>query len=216
MAILDSLRRRRIARICHMTSCDRLPEIFAHGGLLSYRQRRERGIPESEHAHFWGSPGKKEQLEDYVISSFMPPWWMCRGHDEELAIVLLDAERHCTRTDARFCPVNSAKNDYSAADIHERGGLAAFDDCFESEVTYQAGNAEIFVSGVVPLTDFRAIIFPDEDARTYWIARINATEYAVDPEPELPDEPITTHLGGTQGFHFPGDYKPTRRVRGDA
>src|SRR5262245_28849137 len=129
--IVASLRRRRITRVCHMTSCDRLPGIFAYGGLLSYRERRALGIAEPDRPHYWGSRGKQDELEDYVICSFMPPWWMCRGHDEELAIILLDAETVCTRADARFCPVNSAKSDYSAADIRNRAGLGAFDDCFE-------------------------------------------------------------------------------------
>ncbi len=196
-----------------MTSCDRLPGIFAHGGVLSYSERQARGIAEPTKAHYWGSTGKKDELGDYVICSFMPPWWMCKARDEELAIVLLDAQSICARPDARFCPVNSAFNDYSAEAIRGRQGLPAFDECFENNVTYQAGAAEVFVPRIVPLAAFREIIFPDDEARAHWTVRINQTEYAIEPEPELPTEPIRTYVRSGLRFGFPGNYAPTRRVR---
>ena len=87
--IADSLRRRRILYVCHMTPCHRLPSIFASGGLLSLAARRKRDVPEPERPHDWGGKGKREALAGYVVCGFETPKWMCRKHPEELAVILL-------------------------------------------------------------------------------------------------------------------------------
>lgn len=87
--IADSLRRRRILYVCHMTPCHRLPSIFASGGLLSLVARRKNGVAEPEQPHDWGGEGKREALAGYVVCGFETPKWMCRKHPEDLAVILL-------------------------------------------------------------------------------------------------------------------------------
>lgn len=116
--IQGSLARRRITRVCHMTSCDRLPDIVRYGGLLSYSERIQSAVPEPEVPHYWGSADKKDALASYVICSFMPPWWMCKKRNEELAMILLDASAVCCHQGTRFCPVNSALNLFTACRDH--------------------------------------------------------------------------------------------------
>ena len=103
-SIADSLRRRRILYVCHMTPCHRLPSIFASGGLLSLAARRVSGIAEPEQPHDWGGEGKREALAGYVVCGFETPKWMCRKHPEELALVLLDAHAVCCGESVLFCP----------------------------------------------------------------------------------------------------------------
>src|SRR5262249_3874851 len=157
-----------IRLVCHMTSCHHLPEIFRRGGLLSYSRRQQAGVAEDEQPHYWGSADKKDALQDYVVCSFMPPWWMCKRRTEELAMILLDAESACCAQGACFVPTNSARNDYSAAQIVTRTGVVAIDECFQNPTTYQASESEIFVPFSVPLANFRTLVFCDEEAREHW------------------------------------------------
>jgi hypothetical protein len=197
-----------------MTPCDRLPDIFRYGGLLSLTERTARGIAEPAQPHYWGAVGKKKNLADYVISSFLPPWWMCQRHDEELAMILLDAESLCAHPEARFCPVNSAKSDYNSVAIRTRNGVAAFDDCFENETTYQARNAEVFMYGQILLADFRELIICDRQAADCWGPKINEAFRNANPKPPPPDKMSKTIIiGGTARHRFPGNYSPQRRLR---
>jgi len=197
-----------------MTSCNHLPEIFRLGGLLSFSQRQQSGVDEDEDPHYWGSADKKDALQDYVVCAFMPPWWMCRRRTEELAMIILDAESTCCKDGACFVPTNSARNQYSSAQIVTRTGVVAFDECFQNPTTYQAGESEIFIPDSVPLRDFRVIVFCDAQARDHWIPLINeAYDQAPDPKPELPAQPITVAIRGSAGFYFPGDWAPTQRIR---
>lgn len=203
-----SLRRRGIEKVCHFTPCDRLPDIVRHG-LLSLAERQRRGITEPDLEHFWGTPGKKEALADFVICSFMPPWGMIRSHEEEIAIITLDAGQVCCAPGVAFCPGNSAFNEYPADAIRTWTGGEKFDACFQNERTYQAGTSEIFVPGRVPLAAFRDIVFFDAGSRAYWGNKLSA----VDTQEELPPNPVKLWDGGIQRFTFPGGWQPTRRVR---
>jgi hypothetical protein len=196
-----------------MTSCDRLPDIVRQGGLLSLAQRRLRGIPEPENPHYWGSPGKQEELADFVICSFMAPWWMCNKRSEELAMILLDAEAIGTRPGVLFCPGNSALNVYSADQIKAMVGITAFDGCFQNTDTYQAGNAEVFVPDLIPLTEWAGIVFCDQEASDYWRPLINEAYRDTSPRPALPTRRLGIHVGSAPGFQFPGTYAPTARLR---
>ncbi len=213
--IRESLRRRRVELVSHTTPCDRLPGIFRHGGLFSWNQRQLRGVPEPEAPHGWGTSGKKEALADHVICSFMPPWWMCRAHEEELAIVLLDAEVVCCQAGVAFCPHNSAYNLFPAEDIPGWLGIGYFDACFMNPDTYLAGDSEILVPGLVPLVDFRGIVFCDREAYEYWGNQINEAYVAATPQAPLPAQGLQSYAGRTPDFRFrfPGDWSPTRRLR---
>src|SRR5207253_10867207 len=134
--IIRSLRRRRIQHVCHMTACHHLPSIIRHGGLMSYHGRQEIGVDEDDHPHYWGSADKQDALANYVVCAFMPPWWMCRRRDEELAMILVDSEAICGRAATGFCPTNSARNDYSADEIIARVGVDSFDERFQNPDTY--------------------------------------------------------------------------------
>ena len=128
--IAESLQRRRVGYVCHMTPCDRLPSIIQSGGIFSRTRRAEHLIAEPNEPHYWGTPGKAEDLADYVVCGFMAPWWMCKGHTEELAIIVLDAKAVCCGEGVLFCPTNSARNDYAAGEIKKRSGIEFFDACF--------------------------------------------------------------------------------------
>jgi hypothetical protein len=211
--IATSLARRGIRYVSHTTPCDRLPGILGKGGLLSWRERQARGVPEAVTPHYWGAIGKKEALAGYVICSFMTPWGMCHRHDEELAIIVLDA-KVCLRPGVVFCPTNSARSAFSAAEILQRTGVEHFDACFQNPDTYQAYDSEIFVPGIVPLVDFRAIIFCDEEAAKHWVARINDAAAKAQPVPALPADSITAYTQGSGlGFRFPGNWRAQRRIR---
>lgn len=210
-----SLRRRGITHVCHMTPCDRLPSIFRHAALLSLTERRSRGLPDppETEAHYWGSADKQEAFADYVLCSFLPPWWMCRRHDEELAIVVLDAVSVCTASGTRFCPINSAYSDHAADEVKQFGGVDAFDACFQNPNSYQAGDAEIFAVSQVPLVAFRGLVFCDNEARDYWLPLIRAALSAVpDGTPAPPRIEVAVRSG--LRFRFPGDFSPKRRIRG--
>jgi hypothetical protein len=213
-AIQQSLRRRRIGYVCHMTPCDRLPSIFQQAAILSLRERDARGIPspDGEGTHYWGSADKQEALADFVVCSFMPAWWMCRRHDEELAMVVLDAASVCTMDGACFCPGNSAYNDFPAEGILRASGIEAFDACFQNPETYQASDAEIFAPSAIPLSAFRGLVFCDLDARDHWLPRIRK---ALDRAPSGTPSPgkISVAVGQWVHFRFPGDFSPTRRIR---
>src|SRR5687767_8733223 len=114
---------------CHVTPCHLLPEIFRSGALLSYSERKRLGMREDD-AHYWGSEGKKDELQDYVCCSFQPAWGMINPHDEELAILVLEPEV-CALPGTCFCPSNSAYSAFPSSDIMRRTGCGSFDDCFQ-------------------------------------------------------------------------------------
>jgi len=214
--IAASLGRRRIRWVCHVTPCHRLPSIFAHGGLLCYDERQARGIAEDEVPHYWGPAGRKEALGGYVICSFMPSWGLIQGHEDELAIVILDAVSVCCRPGVVFCPTNSARSMFTEEEILSMTGSGAFEACFPNPETYQAGDSEIFVPKIVPLTDFRGTVFWDEDYRAYWWGRMERAVGRANPRPTLPSQPIRVSTNGPRGlwgFRFPGNWRPTRRHR---
>jgi hypothetical protein len=163
-------------------------------------------------AHYWGSADKREAFADYVICSFLTPWWMCRSHDEELAIVVLDAVTVCTIPGDRFCPINSAYSDHPADEIMQLGGIEAFDGCFQNPDTYQAGDAEIFVPSLVPLVSFRGLVLCDDQARDYWLPLFRAALREV-PGDTLAPPRIDVAVRSGLRFRFPGDFSPTRRIR---
>jgi ssDNA thymidine ADP-ribosyltransferase, DarT len=199
--------------ICHVTPCHRLPSIFAQGGLLSYNERQAREIEEDAAAHYWGREGRKEALGDYVICSFMPSWGLMRGHDDDLVIIILDALSICCRPGVLFCPTNSARSMYTEEEILAMRGLDAFDACFQNPDTYQAGESEVLVPQIVPLTDLRGLVFWDEGARSHWRDEVTKALNAANPPPALPPKPIPSSAAGAAGmwgFRFPGQWRPAR------
>jgi hypothetical protein len=138
---------------------------------------------------------------------------MCRRRDEELAIVLLDAEEVCCRNGTVFCPTNSAYNEYPAQNIISREGIANFDACFGNPNTYQGGVSEIFMPDLVSTSGFRGLVFCDEQAHDYWLPRIQHASNTANPPPAFPEHPIEVSVMGSGRFRFPGDWRPTTRVR---
>ncbi len=197
------LRRRGILYVCHMTPCDRLPSIFASGGLQSRDARRERGVAEQSRPHDWGE-GKREALARYAVCAFETPKWRCNKHPEEMALILLDARLTCCGEGVLFCPGNSADEKYPVDDILGMTGAEHFDACFR-----EPGNAvkfsEILVPGLIPVGYFRGLVFCDQQAMDYWMPRIEERL----PEPPLP---LTVTNRVLWGFYFPVDWHPVERA----
>lgn len=214
-AIQESLQRRGVASLCHMTACRRLPSIFEHGGLLPFAERGMRGIAEDDTPHYWGT-GKKEALSGYVVCGFMLPWGMCRDKEEEMVVIVLDAIEVCTREGVLFCPVNSARGEVDALELLGKTGVEHLDDCFVNPESWQAYHSEVFVPGIVPLSLFRELRFCDREAADYWPERINRAYAAAIPLATLPPDPIEVAAGDSPRVRFPPGWAPTRRVRDDA
>lgn len=193
-----------------------MPDVFRHGGLLSYSERQARGIAEDEQPHYWGPVGRKDALRDYVLCSFMPSWGLVQGHDDELTIIILEAEVVCCRAGVLFCPTNTARSLFSDPEIIGMSGLDAFDECFPNPDGYQAGDSEILVPRIVPLTDFRGMVFLDDESLAYWREEVRKAVAMANPRPAMPDRRITATgdgFRGLWGFRFPGNWRPTRRHR---
>lgn len=197
------LRRRRILYVCHMTPCDRLPSIFASGGLLSLAARRERDVAEPSRPHDWGE-GKREALARYAVCAFETPKWMCNKHPEEMALVLLDARLVCCGEGVLFCPGNSADEKYPVDDILGMTGAEHFDACFRSPDNKEAKFSEILVPGLIPVDYFRGLVFCDQQAMNHWMTKI---------EKLLPDPPPTVTSRVLWDFGFPLNWHPVERVR---
>lgn len=202
--IADSLRRRRILYVCHMTPCHRLPSIFASGGLLSLAARRVSGVAEPEQPHDWGGEGKREALAGYVVCGFETPKWMCRKHPEELALVLLDAHAVCCGEGVLFCPGNSADDRYPASNIASMTGAEHFDACFKNRHDRESKFGEILVPGQVPVDLFRGLLFCDREAMDYWIPKIEGL---------FPHPPLTADVRYLWEYAFPVDWNPSERIR---
>ena len=221
------LRRRRILYVCHMTPCDRLPSIFASGGLLSLAARRERDVAGPSRPHDWGE-GKREALARYAVCAFETPKWMCNKHPEEMALVLLDARLVCCGEGVLFCPGNSADEKYPVDDILGMTGAEHFDACFRELDNNAVKFSEILVPGQIPVDYFRlqprpvlpqqlvlvpgqipvdyfrGLVFCDQQARDYWMTEI---------EEHLPDPSLTVTSRVLWDFGFPVDWHPAERVR---
>jgi hypothetical protein len=185
------------------------------GGLLSYNERRARGVAEDSSPHYWGQEGRKEALGEFALCSFMPSWGLIGGHEDELAILIFDAAATCCRPGTLFCPTNSARSLYSVAEILAMGGAASLDACFLNPDTYQAGDSEILVPRVVPLIDIKGLLFCDRNASDFWVPNINNALATANPTPSLPSR-IPAEADGTRGMlgcRFPGNWKPIRRQR---
>lgn len=213
-AIQQSLQRRRVEALCHLTPCRRLPAIFEHGGLLPFEERRRRGIEEVDMPHYWGA-GKKEALANFVVCGFMLPWGMCRDKEEEMVVVVLDAVEVCTRGGVLFCPINSARSEVDVNELIGQTGVEHLDNCFVNPDSWQAFHSEVFVPGIVPLTSFRQLRFCDREAADYWPERINRAYVDADALSELPQDPIGVAAGDSSRIRFPPEWEPTRRVRDD-
>ncbi len=104
---------------------------------------------------------------------------------------------------------------YSDREILAMSGVASLDTCFLNPDTYQAGDSEILVPRVVPLTDVQGMLFCDQDAFDFWSVRINRALAMADTDPDLPPRiPVETNAArGLWGFRFPGNWRATRRRR---
>ena len=200
--IADSLRRREILYVCHMTPCHRLPSIFAAGGLLSLAARREMGVAEPERPHDWGGDDKREALAGYVVCGFETPKWMCGKHPEELAVIILDAYAVCCREGALFCPGNSADDRYPASDIATMSGVKHFDRCFKTPLDRKSKFGEILVPGQVPVENFRGLLFCDREASDYWLPQIEGL---------FPHPPLTAAIRYLWSYKFPVNWNPSER-----
>lgn len=201
--LATGLRRRGILYVCHMTPCDRLPSIFASGGLLSLAARRERGVAEPSRPHDWGE-GKREALARYAVCAFEMPKWMCNKHPEEMALILLDARSVCCGEGVLFCPGNSADEKYPVNDILGMTGAEHCDACFKGSANTPKSFSEILVPGQIPVDYFRGLVFCDQQAMDYWMPKI---------EEHLPDPPLTVTSRVLWGFLFPLNWHPAERVR---
>ena len=204
-----ALRRHGLRTVCHMTPCHKLPSIFLHRGILSYRERRRRGLQEEPDSHYWGAEGKKEALEDFVICAFQTPWGMLKDHVEEMALILLDAEAVCSIPGVCFSPVNTAENVLTPSEVKARMGADALEACFPKRNYPDAGTTEILIPEQIPIRMYYALAMCDDIARDYWVPKLvrltDDDRHAVAAHRPKP--------GLQRGFGFPPEWNPSRRIR---
>lgn len=201
---------RNIKLVCHATPCQNLPSIFESGGIHPFAERQRRGIAEAPSPHNWGRL-KKVELAAYVICAFKAPRWMANAHDEDMAIILLDAGNVCARRGVCFCPINTASARVTAERIELMTGCEAMDRCLgpRGDVFMENG-AEILVPGSVPTRDFRSILVFDEETRQRWQPALTAAipQYG---EARPPRRATTLKLRHSRQFAFPKGYTARRR-----
>jgi hypothetical protein len=131
--IAESLHRRGVAHLCHLTPCHRLPSIFEHRGLLPLSERQFRGIEEHPQPNYWGTAEKQEGLAGYVVCGFMVPWGMCLTREEEMVVILLDAVDVCSAEGVLFCPTNSPRGAVGLVELMDQTGVEHLDNCFSTQ-----------------------------------------------------------------------------------
>lgn len=86
--IQQSIRRRGISRVWHLSRVTQLKDIFSTGALLSRAEMNRLGILYGMSG--WGSDAKAEELKDFICCSIVFPWGMSKEEPETKALVPLD------------------------------------------------------------------------------------------------------------------------------
>ncbi|WP_326690834.1 DUF4433 domain-containing protein [Streptomyces sp. NBC_01795] len=173
-AILDEARRRGITRLCHLTPSANLAHILAAGELRPVADLRQGGdaYRPVDRERRDGAPGHL-----FLSVEYPNVWYHGRASARDANftgwVVLTFGAELLARPGTRFSPYNSAR-DGSAGALE---GPAGFGALFAPAVTGNAtrvrrpghpdwwptdDQAEIQISGAIPLSAVREVLFPSE------------------------------------------------------
>lgn len=164
-AIHQSIERRRISWVWHLTRLAQLPDIFSVGALLSRAEMDRLGI--SYGMSGWGNDAKDEELKDFICCSVVCPWGMSKEEPETKALIPLDP-RVMLRDGVLFCGMWSSFGEVSLSELLNNCTVEAFDLMFENiQSPFPAPPpGEFLVRKCVPLSEFLPRIYLyDDDTR---------------------------------------------------
>ena len=164
-AIRESVQRRRIRQIVHLTRLGHLTDIFRVGGLLSRQQLDTLGI--GYQMSGWGSDQKAEEMTDYICCSVVSPWGMSSHEPETKALITLHPKL-LWRAGTLFSGKWSSHSDVSLSTLLQDQTVASFDFMFDNETTNfpSPPPGEVLIPDRILVDDFlpRVFLF-DEDAK---------------------------------------------------
>ncbi len=161
--LLGSVRRRQIERLWHYTRLRHLAAIEATGGLLPRLELERRHI--EYEGHGLGSPAKHTSFGDYICSGIARPWGMMRAESEPIAVISL-RRRLIWREGTVFIPQGWCSfGEVTYENTKDSHTPEIFDSMFDNPTTNwpTPHDVEIHVKGPIPIEEFRAIYFIDED-----------------------------------------------------
>jgi hypothetical protein len=164
-SIQQSVQRRGISRVWHLTRVTQLKNIFGRGALLSRAEMDRLGIPYGMSG--WGNDAKAEELKDYICCSIICPWGMSKEEPETKALISLDP-MVLLREGSLFCGTWSSFGDISIKSLLGNCTIEAFDLMFENTTSpFPAPSpGEFLVPNCIPVSEFHPrIYFYDEQVK---------------------------------------------------
>lgn len=171
--IQQSIRRRGISRVWHLSRVTQLKDILSTGALLSRAEMDRLGILYGMSG--WGSDAKAEELKDFICCSIVFPWGMSKEEPETKALVPLDPVV-LLREGTLFCGTWSSFNEVSLVDLLGNCTVEAFDLMFESETSSFPAPlpGEFLMPKCIPISEFDSrIYFYNDEAKQQAIQSCN-------------------------------------------
>lgn len=196
----DVLREHDILYLTHITPATCLPDIAASGGLHSGADRESRTRT--------SSAGNNSAVYFYTCCSFLPAWALCdNAQGAELAMLVLDAASVCISDRVRFLPYNSASSKAQA--LLEPGPVHGEHELRRS-LSAPREVAEVLAMDPIPLSSFKAVLYPDAPTLEAWHPLFRDTAQRSDPSVRIRGQVSD----GREPFHFRfGErYSVTRRT----
>lgn len=159
----QSIQRRGIRKVWHLTYLNQLPNIFRAGGLLSRTQMDKLSIPYGMSG--WGNEAKGQELRDYICCSVVCPWGMSKEQPETKALISLHP-RVLLRNGVLFCGTWSSFNEVSLQTLLKNSSVEAFNLMFENPTSSFPAPppGEFLVPNSVPISEFLSHIYFYDDA----------------------------------------------------
>jgi len=163
--IKQSVQRRGISRVWHLSRVSQLRDIFGAGALLSRAEMDRLGIVYGMSG--WGNDAKAEELKDYICCSVVCPWGMSKEEPETKALISLDP-KVLLREGLLFCGTWSSFGDVSIDNLRGNCTVEAFDLMFENATSSFPAPppGEFLVPKCIPVSEFHPrIYFYDEQVK---------------------------------------------------
>lgn len=164
-AIQQSITRRRISAVWHLTRLSQLPGIFQAGALLSRAEMDVLGV--SYGMSGWGSDAKARELENFICCSVVCPWGMSKDDPQTKALIQL-TPKILLREGVLFCGSWSSFGQISSPSILSNCTADAFDQMFNNMTSpFPAPPpGEFLVPKCIPLSEFKPrLCFYDDETK---------------------------------------------------